>query len=213
MKIYSIIFLTSAIILAVIACILPNWSKNEIVGNLKFGNNFSAKLDMSRNDGLWLKCKKYTDSLNFKGVTPTDSSKILSESGLKNECKKYGTPGVPEQEGNLASKILSIVGPSLLLISTLFVGIGYNHSKLVGVVGIWCMLALVLVYPLLVLNHINNDEKTNRICKLPATMSNVVDVKCHTGTLSTSYFLEIGAIVLAIIGLVIHTGKSSKRIK
>jgi len=213
MKLLSIIFLTLAVILAVIACILPNWSKNEIILDMKY-NKMDAKADMSRNDGLWLKCEKYTGS--YPGA-PTAEISIgkFDTPDWYNGCKHYGSPGYPEPEGNLASKILSIVGPSLLLISVLLIGIGTNHSKLVGIVGIWCLLALVLVYPLLVLNHNIKDEKS--ICNIPIfeelkQLKPYVDLTCHTGTLSISYFLEIGAIAIGIIGLMIpiHTGKRKK---
>jgi hypothetical protein len=86
------------------------------------------------------------------------------------------------------------------------VGIDYSHSKLIGTAGIWALLSVVFIYPLIVLNHDINDEKSNPICKNSS-------VTCNYGTLSTSYFLEIGAIVLAIIGLSIHTGKAHKSSK
>lgn len=41
------------------------------------------------------------------------------------------------------------------------------------------------------------------LCKDPT-------VTCNYGTLSTNYFLEIGAIVLVIIGLSVHSGKAHK---
>jgi hypothetical protein len=211
MKLLSIIFLQTAIILSVIACVLPNWSTNKITADINI-LGLSVKGDMSRHDGLWLKCEKYSGS-NSLGVKKIPMKAMYPD--WKSDCKTYGSPGTPEPEGNLASKILSLVGPSLLLISTLLVGIGSNHSKLVGMLGVWSLLAVVLVYPLIVLNHDINDEQSNKMCK-PITdpdEAKLISVTCNDGTLSTSYFLEIGAIVLAIIGLMIHTGKSGKRRK
>jgi len=211
MKLISIFFLTLSLILSIIACILPHWSKNEIIMDMKFSDTVLAKADMSRHDGLWLKCEKTTGS--FLGAPAADMKHIGKSGipGLFNGCKSFGAPGIPEPEGNLASKILAIVGSSLLLISTLLATIGSNHSKIVGILAVWCMLALVLVYPLLVLNHNIKDE--HNICHQPTNpiLKDNMDVTCHTGTLSISYFLEIGAIVLAIIGLLLNTHKSSKR--
>jgi hypothetical protein len=189
MKLLSIIFLLLAVTLSVIACILPNWSKNEITDTLN--------IDMSRHDGLWLKCEKYSSGNSKQPMIPIDDSSGITK------CKAYGSAETPDPDGNLAAKILSIVGPAFLLVSTLLVGIDYKHSKLIGIVGIWALIAVVFVYPLIVLDHDITDEKKNPVCGMK-------DVTCNYGKLSTSYFLEIGAIVLAIIGLVIHTNKSSK---
>jgi len=87
-----------------------------------------------------------------------------------------------------------------------FTKLGNNHRtfKYWVVAGIWALLAVVIVYPLIVLNHDINDEKSKSGCKIKG-------VTCNHGKLSTSYFLEIGAIILTIIGLVLHTDQPSKK--
>ena len=208
MKLLSIIFLLLAVILSVIACVLPHWSKNEIILDVNIDDNILIKADMSRHDGLWIKCEKYTGS-NTIGV-PMPQKNDLRNTPWETGCKTFGSPETPEPEGNLVSKILSIVGPSLLLISAVFFDVGTKHSKIIGVFGVWSLLAVVLVYPLLVLNHNIKNEQT--ICHQPTNdgMKEHMNVTCNTGTVSISYFLEIGAIIMAIIGLMIHMGKSRK---
>ena len=178
-----IIFIILAIILSVLSCVLPYWSTNEVTVD----KTNSTKYEMTNHGGLWLKCDEKLQELQ-------------SEKSQGYTCRKIGAPGIQEPGGNLTSKILSIVAPSLLLISILFVYT--NHFKIIVLVSIWCLLALILAYPLLVLNNNIKDDLRNNIC-------NQSSVTCHEGTLSVSYFLEIGAIVMAIIGIILHTGKSS----
>lgn len=204
MKLLSIIFLLLAVTLSVIACILPNWSNNEITATGKVSTD-TINVDMSRHDGLWLKCKKYSGSNSNQPMIRRDGEGRVMNGGSGTCCKAYGSTETPDPDGNLVAKILSIVGPTFLLVTTLLVGIDYKHSKLIGIVGIWALLAVVIVYPLIVLDHTINQEKSNPLCQ-----NNIQGVTCNYGKLSTSYFLEIGAIILGIIGLVMHEDKSSK---
>ena len=182
----SIIFLTLSVILSVIACVLPNWSIKKITVD-------AVEMGVSRHDGLWVQCRKL------------NADKPTSSNDGPDCCSVIGTSTTPEPEGNIASKVLSIVGPSLLLISTLMLSIGIKHSTMVTILGIWCLLAIAIVYPLLVLNH-NNNDKNNQKC-------HDTGITCDVGKLSTSYFLEIGAIVMAIISSLITYNKSSTRRK
>jgi len=192
MKLLSIVFLLLSVILSIIACILPNWSNNEIITTAPQGAPAGETIG---DYGLWLKCTRESSS---------NSNQLVDGSNGITNCKAYGSTETPDSDGNFVAKILSIVGPTFLLVTTLLVGIDYNHSKLIGIVGIWALLAVVIVYPLIVLNHSINHEKSNN----PSCHNQ--GKTCNYGKLSTSYFLEIGAIILGIIGLVMHEDKSSK---
>lgn len=107
----------------------------------------------------------------------------------------------PTHAGNglLPAKIFSMAGPVLLAISAVLCGMGQNKgwvlSTLVG--GIACLTATLIIFAV---SYAPSIE--------PGCVSSD-DLLATCPSLSTSWYLELGAVIVAIIGVVIKVRSST----
>jgi len=144
-----------------------------------------------------------------------------SNTGLFNRCvydtfrQRYICAPTTVGHGLLLAKIFSIAGPVLLAISAVICGMGQHKylilATLVG--GIACLTATLVIFA---------TSYAPSICPpcLPAPApgpgpgpSPHLDcVKTDCPSLSISWYLELGAVILAIVGVVIKARSSTNAI-
>ena len=187
MKHLPVIFITLSIILSVIACILPNWA----IHNQKGSINDIIAVDTTWNYGLFNTCQE-THSVGA-------DANILQP----NKC----TPPTPNGHGILPSQIFSIAGPVLLAISAALCGMGQHKNRVLAslITGIICLTTTLVIFaasyaPSIKPGCINGSNRY---------AAGTYNLGCPV--LSTSWYLELGAVVLAIVGVVIKARSSRKK--
>ena len=153
------ILLLLATILSSVAISLPLWSKTKT--NLG-GSTFS---------GLWSVCDLRTSTNSPEQVC----------------CSNFDKKMLPLPKSILVSQILSIVGAVFAAIAAfLFVRGDKNYSALFAFLSLLCMIATLIVYPVVSLKDINKN------C-----------VKDNCSKLDLSYGLQASATALVLFGFVL----------
>ena len=180
MKHLSSILLSIGVILSVVAIILPQWN----VVNYSLGE-CQAMCIASGAD----KTKCYAACDNGSGpvpVGPINSGLWETCANVSGEhtCKSYTGPYKPKDI--LVSQILSIVGTVALAIGAVMcMMMKPRYSKLAAGLGVACLTAVLIVY---------------------ATVTNSKDNNSG-GVLSASFWLELSAAVVGLLGLFVPAAK------
>ena len=188
MKHLPVIFITLSIILSVIACILPNWA----IHNQKGSMGDIITVDTTFNYGLFNTCQE-THSV----VVGADANILLP-----NKCNP-----TPSGNGLLPSQIFSIAGPVLLAISAALCGMGQHKNRVLAalITGIICLITTLVIFAASYAPSISPG------CINGSTNTPFSTYNAGCPVLSTSWYLEVGAVILAIAAVVIKTRSSKKK--
>ena len=181
MKHLPVIFITLSIILSVIACVLPNWATMS-----------ASSKATSLIPGFNIPANKLSKRLGLFTLCSTLNNKT--------ECSNKNSTAL---SGILAVQIFSIASSIFLVIGAVLCSMNIKKEYVL----MSLMSGIVFLLTTLIIFATSTLTAANKNCT--DVKDTISTTNCYT--VSTSWYLELGAVVLAIVGVVIKARSSRKK--